>query len=195
MKLNRILLLPLLLILATNLFGQNVGGGLSIAGVASQIDGDAWGGYKKLGYCLGGFAWYDFNDRWSLSPEITLGNRGSRELEKGYGQINLNFIDVPVLVRFRAIGDVDGQSLLLEAGPSANILYSAKSGFSDLKQNITPSLKKFGASVNLGLIWFVNPKIGITGRWTSSFTNLNGLGVRPWLTTYFFSFGAKIAFK
>lgn len=195
MKLNRIwLLLPFLLFSAT-LFGQNVGGGLSIAGVASQIDGDAWGGYKKLGYNLGGYAFYDFNARWSISPEITLGNRGSRELENGYGQINLNFIDVPVLVRFRAVGEADGQNLLLEAGPSANILYSAKSGFSNLKQNITPSLKKFGASVNLGLIWFVHPQLGITGRWTSSFTNLNGLAVRPWLTTYFFSFGAKLAFK
>ncbi len=47
---------------------QNVGAGLIVAGVASQIDGDSWGGYNKLGYSLGGFAWYDFNDRISLEP-------------------------------------------------------------------------------------------------------------------------------
>lgn len=195
MKLNQILLSLIAICFCGQIFSQNIGGGLTLSGVASQIDGDLWGGYKKLGYLVGGFAYYDFNDRWSLSPEITLGNRGSRELEKGYGQINLNFIDVPLLVRFRAFGDMDSQNLLLEAGPSANILYSAKSGFKDLKQNITPSLNKFGGSVNLGLAWFVNSNIGLSGRWTTSFTNLNGLGVRPWLTCYFFSIGAKIAFK
>jgi hypothetical protein len=163
--------------------------------VVSQIDGDSWGGYKKLGYNLGGYAYYDFNNSLSIAPEITIGNRGSRETVKGYGQINLNFIDVPVMLRYHLLGDARTPGLQLEAGPSANILFLAKSGFSDLKQNITPSLSKMGASLNFGSTWFPNYNVGIFLRWSYSITNLNGLAVRPWLTCHFFSAGLKLNFK
>ncbi|HEX2898696.1 MAG TPA: hypothetical protein VHS96_03145, partial [Bacteroidia bacterium] len=111
MKMRMVLFLGLLLGMQGPLTAQNVGAGLIAAGVASQIDGDNWGGYNKIGYSLGGFAWYDFNDRISLSPEITIGHRGSREMVEGYEQYNLNVIDVPLLLRYCILGDINDQNL------------------------------------------------------------------------------------
>jgi hypothetical protein len=177
---------------------QNVGGGLSAAAVFSQIDGDAWGGYNKFGYSLGGFAWYDFSDRWSLMPEITFSHRGSRETVKGYGQYSLNLIDVPLLLRYRIFGSPGAQSLLLEAGPSANILLSARNGFAgEIRQNLMPQFNKLGVSINVGADFFFNRHIAIVGRWTYAMTNLNKgwRQSREYWRCHFITVGLKIAFK
>jgi hypothetical protein len=176
---------------------QNVGAGLIVAGVASQIDGDSWGGYNKLGYSLGGFAWYDFNDRVSLSPEITIGHRGSREMVDGYEQYNLNVIDVPLLVRYCILGDINAQNLQLEAGPSANILISAKSGFGQQKLDLMPQFNRLNLSINTGATFFVNKNIGIMGRWSYALTNMNKNAnvFRVYYRCHFLTFGVRLAFK
>lgn len=191
-------LLLFLSVLPLATFAQNVGGGALLSGVASQIDGDGWGGYNKLGFSLGGFAWYDFNDRFSLSPEILIGMRGSREVKNAYGKFDLSVIDVPVLLRYRVVGSPSAASLLLEAGPSANILISAKSGFGNIKQNVLPNFNKFNISGSLGASYFFNPKIALTGRWTYSLTNMSKSlpqSESPYWRCHFILFGIRLAFK
>ena len=180
-----------------SLQAQNVGGGLLIAGVASQIDGDAWGGYNKLGYSLGGFAWYDFNDRISLMPEITINHRGSREVIEAYGQYNLNVIDVPLLLRYRLLGAPQEKSLLFEAGPSANILFGAKGGFGDNRLDLMDNFNRLGISANLGATGFLGRHFAVFGRWTYSLTNLNqnARAIREYWRCHFITFGIKFAFK
>jgi hypothetical protein len=178
-------------------WSQNVGGGPLVAGIASQIDGDDWGGYNKLGFTLGGYAWYDLNDKLSLSPEISVGIRGSREVVNGYGQYNLGVIDVPVLLRYRILGEMDGQNLLLEAGPSANVLISATGGFGPLKLDLMDQFHRFNLSGSLGATMFFNKTIGLFGRWTYALTNLNRNArlSREYWRPHFLTFGLKLAFK
>jgi hypothetical protein len=178
-------------------WSQGVGGGPLVAGIASQIDGDDWGGYNKLGFTVGGYAWYDFDDRLSLSPEITVGIRGSREVELGYEQYNLSVIDVPLLLRYRVLGEMDGQNLLLEGGPSANILLSAKSGFGPQKLDLMPQFNRFNVSGSLGGTFFFNANVGLFGRWTYALTNLNKQArlSREYWRCHFLSLGIKLAFK
>lgn len=177
--------------------GQGVGGGLTAAVVGSQIDGDDWGGYNKFGYSLGGFAFYDFDDKFSLMPEITVNHRGSREVVNGYGQYNLNVIDVPVLLRYRALGAPEAQSLLAEVGPSVNILFSAKSGFGTLRQDLMPSFHKVGISGNVGGTFFLGRHVGLFARWTYSLTNLNLQAriSREYWRCHFITLGVKFSFK
>lgn len=176
---------------------QNVGGGLSVAMVASQIDGDKYGGYNKLGYSLGGFAWYDFSEKWSLMPEITVNHRGSREVVTDYAQYNLNLIDVPVLLRYRLMGAPQKQSLLAEIGPSANLLFGAKAGFGELKRDLMNNFNHFGISGNVGATFFFNRHVGLFARWTYQLTNLNvdARQVRAYWRCHFITFGFKVAFK
>ena len=192
-----ILLAGALLGIGGHLAAQNVGAGLIVAGVASQIDGDSWGGYNKLGYSLGGFAWYDFNDRVSLSPEITIGHRGSREMVDGYEQYNLNVIDFPLLVRYCILGDINAQNLQIEAGPSANFLLSAKAGFGQQKLDLMPQFNRLNLSINAGATFFVNKNIGIMGRWSYALTNMNKNWrlTREYWRCHFLTLGVRLAFK
>jgi hypothetical protein len=189
--------LVLLLVFALGLHAQNVGGGLTLAVVASQIDGDSWGGYNKAGYSLGGFAWYDFTDKVSLMPEITVNRRGSREVVDGYGQYNLNMIDVPFMLRYRLYGAPRERSLLFEVGPSANILFGAKSGFGPQKLDLMDNFHKFNLSGNAGATFFFGRHFGAFARWTYALTNLNynARVYRVYMRCHFITVGVKFAFK
>jgi Outer membrane protein beta-barrel domain len=191
------LLFMVLVAMSATLRAQGVGAGLLAAGVASQIDGDSYAGYKKAGYSFGGFAWYDFNDRISLMPEITFSNRGSREVVNGYGQYNLSLIDVPVLVRYRLLGKIGDKSLLFEAGPSANILLRAKGGFGNNRIDLMHNFHRVGVSATLGPTIFVNPHIALFGRWTYALTYMNKDAriYRQYMRCHFITFGLKVAFK
>jgi hypothetical protein len=194
---KKMLMVCALLALAALGVAQNVGGGLTVAGVASQIDGDNWGGYNKLGYSLGGFAWYDFTDKLSLMPEITVNHRGSREVVEGYEQYNMNLIDVPVLLRYRLYGAPQAQSLLVEAGPSANILFGARGGFGDNRFDLMDNFHRLGVSGNVGATFFFGQHVGVFTRWTYALTNLNRQArlSREYWRCHFITFGFKIAFK
>jgi hypothetical protein len=172
---------------------QGVGGGIQIAGVASQIDGDQWGGYNKGGLGFGGFAFYDFNDYLSLQVELLYGHRGSREVTKAYGQINLNFIDMPVLLRLRCY-EWGNAAFFAEAGPSVNTLLSARNGFKDLKLDVTDFYHRFNAEVHLGASLLVNERAGMFVRWSYGLTNLN-VFTRPWFAIHYISLGARLSFK
>lgn len=178
---------------ALGLSAQGVGGGIQVAGVASQIDGDQWGGYNKLGLGFGGFAFYDFNDYLSLQIELLYGHRGSREVNKAYGQINLNLIDMPVLLRLRFY-EFGNAAFFAEAGPSVNTLLSARNGFKDLKYDVTDFYHRFNAELHLGASLLVQERAGIFLRWSYGLTNLN-VFTRPWFAIHYISLGGRLSFK
>lgn len=194
MKMIRSTLLATMLLLAFGTtWGQNVGGGLTVAGLASQIDGDQWGGYNKAGYMLGGYAYYDFSDFLALQVEILHTHRGSREVNDGYGQINLNFIDIPVLLRLHLLDNGNTQ-IYGEAGPSISTLLSAKNGFKPLILDQTDLYRRFVGEFNVGGSIYFTENIGMFARWSISYTNL-WRASRPWLTIHYFSLGARLNFK
>lgn len=186
----------LVLLLLTEMNGYSqVGGGLSVAGVASQIDGDTWGGYNKLGISFGGFAFYDFTDKLSLQVEILFGHRGSREVVTAFSQIALNMIDVPILARYKLIGDA-ASGLSVEAGLAPVIMLDAKSGIGALKRDQTANYKRLSVEAHAGLSWAFNENIGMFARWSYSVSNLNNTpSRRPWLTLHYISLGVRAGLK
>jgi hypothetical protein len=190
---RKILLLLALLVLSISLRAQGVGGGIQVAGVASQIDGDQWGGYNKLGIGFGGFAFYDFNDYLALQIELLYGHRGSREVTRAYGQINLNLIDMPILLRLRCY-EWGTAKFYAEAGPSVNTLLSARNGFKDLKYDVTDFYHRFNLEVHLGASLMVQDRVGMFLRWSYGLTNLN-VFTRPWFAIHYISLGGRLSFK
>lgn len=182
-------------LLPNGLRAQGVGGGLTGAVVASQIDGDTWGGFNKWGYQFGGFAYYDFNDRMALQIEILTSHRGSREVQTAYGQVALNFIDVPVLFQYKKeLGN--GGMVIGEGGLSANLLLSAKTGFDPFKLDQTENYRRLSSELHLGAAYYFTRSIGFYGRWSLGISNLNGTpAARPWLTIHCLSAGLRFKFQ
>ncbi|MCO6499142.1 MAG: PorT family protein [Vicingus serpentipes] len=78
-----------------------------ISGISgAQVEGDGFGGYKKLGFVVGGYAGFDLAEKWSTQFEIYYIGKGSRKNphpDKGdyrYFKLNLNYIEIPVVLRY-----------------------------------------------------------------------------------------------
>lgn len=78
-----------------------------IAGIsASQVEGDGYGGYNKIGAIAGGFTNTSIAENASLQLEIYFINKGSQKNPNtSQGDVdafnlNLNYIDIPLVLRY-----------------------------------------------------------------------------------------------
>lgn len=78
--------------------------------VTSQVGGDSYTGFNKLGVTFGGFVRYDLSENWSTQFEIAFVQKGSRNnfsiSENDPNQTNelfilrLNYVEIPLLFKF-----------------------------------------------------------------------------------------------
>lgn len=105
-------------------------GSLGFAGVASQVDGDMYGGYRKLGLSAGPSVLVQFHKNWVLQTGVWYTQKGSRDgritgsdlgtaIEKY--KLNLHYVDVPVMVHY-----VFKETYLLGAGLAYSAYFSSK---------------------------------------------------------------------
>jgi hypothetical protein len=100
--------LILLILSATSSFAQVFKPGL-IAGITgAQIEGDGYGGYRKLGFIGGGFVGVELSEKVSTQFEIYFINKGSFDAahpDKGdYDQfsVHLNYIEIPLILNYKS---------------------------------------------------------------------------------------------
>ncbi|MBN8702519.1 MAG: PorT family protein [Bacteroidetes bacterium] len=96
-----------------------------IAGIStSQVDGDSYGGFDKVGPLVGAYVRTNLNSKFDVRFEIIYTQKGSRknpDTEKGdYTSylLRLNYIDVPVCLRYRY------KKIYFEGGASYGRLFS-----------------------------------------------------------------------
>ena len=126
-------------------------GGLILGANFSQVDGDTYYGYHKVGLNAGGVVYVHFTKVFGASMEITYSQKGSRgedvlesptvgtHVEKYF--MNLNYVEVPVTFHalFRGID--------FEAGASyARLLKSSEWVLADVPVNIDPVANRFNTS-------------------------------------------------
>jgi hypothetical protein len=104
----KILIIILCLFGATKAYSQVFNTGL-VAGISgAQIEGDGYGGYRKLGFIVGGFVGIDLSEVISTQFEIYFINKGSFDAahpDKGdYDKfsVNLNYIEVPIVLNYKS---------------------------------------------------------------------------------------------
>jgi Outer membrane protein beta-barrel domain len=98
-----------------------------IAGLnASQVDGDNYGGYKKVGFILGGYVNTSLTEKWSTQFEIYYTTKGSQKNarpDKGDYKalkISLSYIEVPLALRYHY------KEFIFEAGLFYGVLLNSK---------------------------------------------------------------------
>ena len=86
---------------------QNIGGGLALGLNASQVDGDNYAGYHKMGLNIGVTGFIPVRDKMAISVEISLNQKGSTKRphpQDPYGnsyKLRLDYLDIPVLFNFK----------------------------------------------------------------------------------------------
>jgi len=78
--------------------------------VTSQLGGDGYSGFNKLGITFGGFVRYNLSENWSAQFEIAFVQKGSRnnfsistndpDQASEYFIFRLNYIEIPLLFKF-----------------------------------------------------------------------------------------------
>ncbi|MVN77882.1 outer membrane beta-barrel protein [Hymenobacter sp. HMF4947] len=127
-------------------------------------DGNAY----KFGFNGGVLANFGFNDMISIQPEVLYSMKGTKNKDNSDNRINMNYIDVPVLVKV-ATG---ATGLFFEAGPQVGFLASAKYKVSGADFDVKDAFKSvdFGYAAGLGFQVASGPMVGL--RYNGGFTNV-----------------------
>ena len=126
-------------------------GGLVLGGNFSQVDGDTYYGFHKVGLHAGGEVYIHFTAKFGMTMDLLYSQKGSRGetvLESQYiGTyvtkyfMNLNYAEVPVTLHYKEHG------LDFEAGLAYSRLISSKEWIlSDQPVSIDPVRNAFGTS-------------------------------------------------
>jgi hypothetical protein len=137
------------------------------ASLTSFSGEDSDGAKSKFGFNGGVVANFGLSDMFSIQPEVLYSMKGAK-VEGTDGRLNLNYIDVPVLVKV-ATGET---GLFFELGPQVGFLASAKAKTDDISVNYKDAIKSvdFGYAAGLGFQAASGPMVGL--RYNGGFTNV-----------------------
>jgi len=145
-----------------NTSAQRFNGGVLAGLNASQIDGDHWAGYYKMGLNFGAFVNTDFQEKWGGQLEIKYSAKGS-STPANYPDImmiSLKYVDMPVLATYEAV-----DKLKIQAGVSFNYLFSAKYYEGDWFDDWDLEPEKIETSLVFGLNYRLFSKIDLNARY------------------------------
>lgn len=150
---------------------QGFNGGILAGGLLSQVDGDTWQGYHKVGYLAGGFVSLRISPRSSFQMEMeyiqkgmkqgadTVTNMGTTYLTR------LHYLEIPVLYQFSFAGRFQA-----EIGPAADVLlgyYEEVDGL-DASSEITVDYRTFNLCGILGVSCFLTDHLKANFRFNYS---------------------------
>ncbi len=146
---------------------------------ASQIDGDRFYGYNKLGLVAGLNGVTILNDKMEMSIELLYSQRGSRSsLVPGNSifpfKISTDFIEVPVLFNYKDWHNPEGEyyRFHFHAGFSYGRLIRTEVDDGTPNSNFVQAGESFNKndwSYIFGATFFTGPHLAFTFRWSRSF--------------------------
>ena len=115
------LLIPLLTLISLSATAQDFDFFALAGPVASQIDGDNFGGYNKMGLVLGAGVSRDINHSWKAQMELEFiqKGKGSYYEDGSTYKVILNYLQLPIIANYTLI-----ENLSIETGVSFSYLIS-----------------------------------------------------------------------
>ncbi|MCH8318736.1 MAG: PorT family protein [Bacteroidetes bacterium] len=164
---------------------QDFKGGI-IAGMnTSQIRGDAYLGFNKVGFIFGGFANIDLTKQLKVQYEIIYIGKGSKKpINPDKGQydlrlIKLNYVEIPVVltIRHKKPEKTIHKNITYEAGLSYGVLISSKEMDESGETTIIGPFHKSEFAFQLGLNYALTEKTFINFRYSRSILPITGNAV------------------
>lgn len=193
-KLTILLTFSLLSLLAINkAFPQSFNGGLIGGATFSQVDGDLYAGYHKIGFTAGGYVNLPLPRHFALQMELKYTQMGAHSSAEeaemaGYGPYNLRLhvAEIPLMLRYDfGYFRVGGKSLdfiALELGISLDFLLKYRGELEHAAQNW--NLNFFSVSGNYGFHFDITRHLGIGARMMYSLTPLQTNPTPRWWTDH-----------
>lgn len=158
------------------IYSQSFTGGVLGGVVASQVAGDSYSGYNKLGGAIGVYVNLALSEKWAMQMEFEYILKGSRHLSNpdkndfNTYKLNISYLEVPVIFqyKFRA-------NWLIELGISGAALATKKETLNgdDLSRLPSrPGFRKTNYNVILGFALPLNERINLGIRTNNSINSL-----------------------
>lgn len=111
-----------MLLVSFAVFGQGYSAHLMVGANFSQVDGDQFAGYNKLGFNTGIAINREFKGKWSGGFELLYTQKGSQKvLDPDVPEpslvINYHYVEVPIIARYQVMEKVSAY-----AGPSIGVV-------------------------------------------------------------------------
>lgn len=155
-------------------FSQDFHGGVLIGLTGSQIDGDSYGGYNKLGFQAGGFVQRQFTQRIGMQMELKyIGKGATRKTtmdDPSIYNVSLNYIELPLLFEFRI-----SQLFGAETGVAASYLFASSNNLGLGDEAPDPPFKKVDFPFNLGGYYFFNEHFSLNVKYSYSLVPIRGV--------------------
>ena len=171
----RIIIVSVLLLFNITAFTQmenRFEGGVLLGLASTQINGDGYAGYNRVGWTAGFFLERQYKDRWTFLTELAYITKGSLQppntLSGNFNtlKIRLNYVEMPFIFKYHI------KKFRVMAGPSIGFLVGEKQ-FRDgveavgLDVIIGP-FKKFEISSQIGVEYEVGEKSMLSWRYSTS---------------------------
>jgi hypothetical protein len=169
MKLKFTIINFLLFVIVFSGFSQKRGFDAGVLGgiVPSQVDGDTYSGYHKIGLQAGTFVRYNINKQFFFFSEIKYIQKGAKQVSKDnsiYYKSVLNYIEVPFSLQY-----LYDKKYLIEGGTAFSYLVNWYEDFGYGKdRSKEPAFKSYEWSAFGGVGVFLTQKIFLLGRFSYS---------------------------
>ena len=128
--------------------------------VASQVDGDTYGGYNKFGISLGGFISKEHLQNTNWKFEIRYIQKGSAQRETEFNptfyKLTIHYVEIPLIYQYEFYED-----LIAEIGlsPDVYLFHKEEDEVGDMDQDDRPDYHRFGLNGDIGLSYKLNENV------------------------------------
>jgi len=167
-------------LVSTPLFSQRRGftSGIVLGIAPSQVDGDSYAGYKKVGLIAGLFSEFVMDKHFSIVSEIKYINKGAKQVSRGntfFYKSSLHYVEVPFALRFKY-----KKGFSFNAGLAFGYLISYTENFGWGNVVVEPVFKKYEFSGFAGIGYKLSDKLLLVNRFEYSI-----LPVRDYPESYY----------
>jgi opacity protein-like surface antigen len=157
------LIIIVLFIIPLTTLAQRFYGGALVGLCASQVDGDTYAGFDKLGLQGGVFVNTKFTKAWGAQMEIKYNAKGARkktsESDRATYSLTLHYIDIPLIINYTIL-----DKFIIDAGFVPGYLF-AKKGEED---GIKFSDEEIRAFKKVDLSWLLGLNYKITDNFIAN---------------------------
>lgn len=107
-RLNSVLTIVFILVFSHSVYSQSFYGGITLGGVTSQVAGDNYGGFHKIGFTGGFWVNHDLGTHSKIQMELSFSQKGSRfspdeNSDKYQYLLRFSTINLPIIYQYRVM--------------------------------------------------------------------------------------------
>ena len=154
--------------------------GLKAGICTSQVEGDSYSGFNKVGFDGGIFLNAKFNDKWTAQFEMIFIQKGSKHIpnpdknDTRYYYLGLNYMEVPVLLQYHL------QKFIFEAGPGFGFLINSNEYDENGAVFAALPFHKMEFSGQAGICYSIYKNFSIDWRYSNSLFPIRGFKSGEW---------------